>query len=939
MTARVVLLGEVAVRIDGRSVDLGPAKQRCVLAALAVDAPRLVPADRLVARVWGADAPRRGRKTLYSYLSRLRRALSGTDGVAVVGRSGGYALVVDRLDQVIDLHRFRELCVRAREHGDDVEAARLLTEALALWRGSALTGVNGAWVDAERDRLEQERLAARNDLSDARLRLGHGARLVVELAARAAEHPWDERVAGQYMLALHQNGRTADALAHYRRLRERLVAELGTDPGAALRELHRQVLAADPALSPATTDPGGPRAVPLQLPSAPALFTGRVPELAELDRALATSDDPAGHGDGGAGTTAVISAIGGTGGVGKTWLALTWANRNLHRFPDGQLFVDLRGFSPGDPKQATEVLADFLSALGVERDRQPADPDARAALYRTHTTGKRLLVLLDNAASVEQVVPLLPGGGSCTVLITSRHRLPALLARHGARPVRVGLLTDAEARALLDTALGAARGADVERAVAELIAWCGGFPLALGLIAARVRSHPDLLHDVVAELREHGLHALDSDDPEASLPAVLSWSLRHLTERQREVFALLGVAPGPDTDPHAAASLTGSSTPDTRAVLRALTDASLITPVPGGRYAMHDLVRAYAGATAHATLPAAVRRAALDRVVDFYLHTAHTADRLLDPHRETIRLAPPAPGVRPRQLPDVPAALAWLDTHHPHLLAAQHTAIAHRRHETVWHLAWVLTTFQRHRGHRHDELAVWRAAADAELPDLAARTLVHRLLGDAHAALGQHEVAVAHLHEALALAERHGNHAQQAHTHHTLSWVWEQRGDDRQALEHARRALTLYRALDQPVGEAVALNAVGWYAARLGDHDSGRADCRAGLALYRRHHDLAGEAAALDSLGYIEHHTGHHRQAVHHYREALALRRALGNTNQAADTLDNLGHPHAALGERARAREVWREALVSYREQGRNADAERVRRQLRDLDGLDDTTT
>lgn len=908
--AIVRLLGEVGVEIDGQPVDLGAPRQRCVLAALVVDAGRVVPLDRLVERVWGTDAAPRTRATLHSYISRLRRVLPG---LAIERRSGGYAL----LTAAVDLHRFRSLRTAADGARDD-ERARLLVEALGHWHGQALTGIDGEWAEAERERLERERLTAQHDLTDVRLRLGLGGDLVVELAARVAEHPLDERVAGQYVQALHQVGRTADALEHYRRLRERLVEELGTDPGAALQDLHRRILAADPALSarpPATTV-----VTPAQLPSAPGFFTGRVSQLAELDRAL-TAD--------GSGATVVISTIGGTGGIGKTWLALTWAHRNLHHFPDGQLSADLRGFSPGEPKQAADVLADFLAALGVDRDDQPSDPDARAALYRTHTAGKRMLILLDNAATPDQVVPLLPGGTTCTVVVTSRNRLPALLTRHGAHSVHVDVLSDAEARALLTTALG---NSALSEAVTELIALCGGFPLALGLIAARIRTRPHLLDDIVTELRELGLDAFDSDDPDTSLPAVLSWSLRHLTEQQRTVFALLGISPGPDIDLPAAISLTGLPARDVHAALRGLADASLVTPAPGGRHSMHDLVRAYAART---ELPDPVRQAALDRVLDFYLHTAHAAERLLSPQNPPIQLDPPVPGAHPHLLHDHHAALTWMDTNHPHLLAAQHCAAVDQRHQTVWQLAWPLTTFHWWRGHRHDQLAVWRAAADAaaHLDDPASRITAHRRLGQAHAALGQHEHATEQLGQALALAQEHQDLLQQAYTSQSLAWAWEQRDDDQQALEHARHALDLFRALDLPPRVGDALSRVGWLAARLGDHDSAREHCQAALVLHRGHGNRESEASTLDSLGFIEHRSGRHREAVENYQQALALFRDLGDTTEIADTLDRVGSSRLALGQHALARTAWQEALELYRQQGKDDDAARVREQLDDLDG------
>ncbi|RKT54729.1 DNA-binding SARP family transcriptional activator [Saccharothrix australiensis] len=989
------LWGGVEAEVDGVPLDLGPAKQRGVLAVLLVEANRVVPADLLLDRLWGGRPPHRARSTLYSYLSRLRAVLSVTDEARLVRRSGGYQLTLD--EQRVDLHRSRHLVARARA-ADDERAVALLEQALELWRGEPLAGLDSPWAEGLRVALDGERLAAELDHADVALRRGRHAALLPGLADRARRHPLDERIAAQLMLALCRGGRQADALEHYRRLRARLVDELGTDPGTHLQQLYQRILTADPDLvAPAAVTARSPVA-PRQLPAAPALFTGRAPELAELDRIVpaAPLDGPAGRSDthepagapdtrgpGGAagtrspdgrhrthgpdhapgtnaddapgaaapgappraaghppptGATVVISAIGGAGGIGKTWLALAWANRHRERFSDGQLFVDLRGFSPtGEPMTPGEALRGFLDALGVSPDRVPHDLDARAALYRSLTAERRMLVVLDNAAAVDQVAPLLPGGTSCTVLVTSRNRLPALVARHGARPLSLDVLTDTESRALLTAALGAARVAAEEPAAADLVRLCGGFPLALAVIAARAAAEPHLpLAETVAELRAFGVDALDDSDPTASLPAVLSWSLRRLTEPQRTAFALLGIAPGPDTGLPAAADLVGASRRETRAVLRALADASLLERTPGDRYAMHDLVRAYAATRAHDTVPEPTRDAALTRVVDFYLHTAHTAQRLFDPHVPLIPPGPPAPGVHPHPLPDQPTALAWLDAEHPHLLAAQQTAVARRRHHTAWHLAWNLTGFYRLRGHLRDDLAAWRAALEAaeHLPDPTTRIRALRNLGRAHSRLGGHEEATAHLHRALALAERHRDTGLRATIHHELAVAWERRGDDRKALDHARHTLELHRTLDNPVWEARALNSVGWHAARLGDHDTARAHCRAALVLFRRHHNPDGEAATLDSLGYIHYHTRRHHLAVHYYHQALALYRSLGNTYETANTLDNLGRPQAALGRRDRARAVWREALELYREQGRHADAHRVRRRL---DGLDDT--
>jgi tetratricopeptide (TPR) repeat protein len=679
--------------------------------------------------------------------------------------------------------------------------------------------------------------------------------------------------------------------------------------------------------SPPPEPVAGP--VPHQLPAAPRLFTGRHDELTALTAALNTTT--------GAGTPVVITTVTGAGGMGKTWLALHWAHQYLDRFPDGHLFVDLQGFSPAsDPMPPAAAVRGFLDALGVDPNRLPADLHAQAALYRSLVAGKRMLILLDNAVDVEQVVPLLPGSASCTVLVTSRRHLTSLIARHGAHQLCVGVLTDIEARQLLTSRLGADRVATEPHAFTDLLACCAGHPLALSIVAGRAGTVPDMpLADLAADLRDSTsrLDVLDDDDPAASLPAVLSWSLRGLTTLQRTVFGLLGIAPGPDITLPAVASLTGERPTRAKRLLRALEEASLLDRDAHDRYSMHDLIRADAAITAH-DMDNNARTAALGRILDFYTHTAHAANHLLQPHRLHIQLDPPAPGAHSHPQPDYPAAMAWFEAEHPNLLAAQRIAISHHRHRTVWHLAWTLNPYLVRRGHRHDRLAVWQAALDAttNLPDPTLRVSAHRILGRAYADLGHHEQAITHMHHALTLAEHHHNPTQQANTHRALAWAWELRGDDQRALDHATQALHLCRTLDQPVWEASALNAVGWYATRLGDHDSARTHCQAALTLHRRHHNSTGEANTLYSLGNIDHHTGHHHRAIDHYQHALILRRQLGHTTGIANILDNLGHSHVALGQHDRARTVWREALQLYQEQGRDADAVRVQQQLDDLD-------
>jgi DNA-binding SARP family transcriptional activator/tetratricopeptide (TPR) repeat protein len=923
------VLGELEVRLDGGPLPCGHARQRSVLTALAVDADRVVSVDGLIDRVWGERAPRRARSVLRTYLAHLRQALRPT-GATIVRRDTGYVLAVD--PETVDLRRFHRLVASARGTGDPRAALALVEDALELWRGEPLAESDTEWAHAVRERLRQGHLAARADRVDLALRCGRHRELVAELTTWTTTNPLDERSAGQLMLALYRDGRQADALAHYRRTRQRLVEELGADPGPELQRLHQRILTADRSLNdapPAADDATGPAAAPRQLPAAPAPFVGRHDELDRLDETLRSlRSDPA--------ATVVIGAIAGAGGIGKTWLALRWAHRNADRFPDGQLFVDLRGFSPGgQPMDPAVAVRGFLDALGVDPGRIPVDQHAQAALLRSLVAGKRMLLVLDNAVDAAQVTPLLPGSDTCTVLVTSRNRLPGLITGQGARHFALHSLDDTDARDLLTTRLGSARVEAEPAAVGELLRSCGGFPLALSIIAGRAHTNPHLpLTAIAEELRDSGLDALDEGDPAASLPAVLSWSRRALTTDQATAFALLGTAPGPDIGFPAAASLVGMPPKEARNVLRALEQASLISQDGHGRYRMHDLIRRHCTDTAQQKLPDETREAALRRVLDFYVHTAHTAHRLLDIHRGLLPLDPPARGTHLQPLPDSQAAMAWFDLEHTNLLAVHHTAVTRALHDAVCQLAWNLRTFHSRRGHRHDDLAVWRAAADAaaHLPDATTRIRVHRFLGRAYTALGRSEEATEHLHRALSLAEHHREPAEQAHTHRMIAHAVSRRGDDRGALDHAIRAQRLFREVGQPVWEASALNAVGWYMARLGDLDTARAYCQAALALHRQHRSAEGEASVLDSLGHIYHRAGDHHRAVDHYRQAVALFRVLGDTSDSADTLVHLGNPYAALGLHDEARAVWREALELYRAQGRDRNAEQVQRRLDALD-------
>jgi DNA-binding SARP family transcriptional activator/tetratricopeptide (TPR) repeat protein len=911
---RFWLLGDVQLVVDKRFVDIGHARQRCVLAVLLVDANRPVSVDQLVDRVWGRQVPQRARATLYAYIYRLRQALAASGAAGIVRQPAGYVLTVDPLS--VDLHEFLYLTDRARDTGvAGAERLALFERALRLWRGDAFGTLDTPWLSTVREDLHRQRLAAELDRNDLALAQGRHAELLAGLAKTAAAHPLDERLAGQLMLASYRSGRQADALAHYQRLRSRLADELGADPDPALQELYRRILITSPVLS-APVDAGKRETVPRQLPAPPRVFAGRADELARLD-AMSTS----------AATAVIISAVSGTAGVGKTALAVHWAHRAGERFPDGQLYVNLRGFDPTGPAldPATAVRG-FLDALGVAPQRIPSEPEALAALYRSRIAGRRMLVLLDNARDSTQVRPLLPGTPGCFVVITSRNQLTGLVATDCAQPVTLDLLTRAEARELLVQRLGRARTTAEPDAVEELIALCARLPLALSIVAARAATHPRLsLHTLAAELRDapDRLDALTTDDPGTDVRAVFSWSYQALGAGAARLFRLLGLHPGPDLSIPAAASLAALARRRARALLAELARANLLIEHLPGRYTFHDLLRSFAADLAH-TDPD--RHCAIHRMLDHYLHTAHAAARLLNPIRDPITLAPAQPGVIPEHLADHERALAWFTTEHAVLLATVDHAGARGFDAHAWQLDWALWNFLDRRGHWHDQLTTGRTAEAAthRLSDSTARSGVHHRLACSCTRLGLFDRADVHLRHALDLTGGTGDPIGRAHTLFYLGYLRDRQDRNTEALDHARRAVDLYRAAGHRRGQANALQNVAWYHAKLGDHGQALVTGSRALAMLQELGDREGQAAAWATIGYAHHQLGHHSRAVTSHAHALDLFRELGDRYGEAATLIRIGDTRQATGDDRAARTAWELALTILDDLG-HPDAEHVR--------------
>jgi len=924
------VLGPVRVWAGGRELGLGRPQQHIVLAVLATNARRLVPAETVIGQVWGPDPPPRARRTLQTYVAAIRRVLEQAAGEGAGGRSrlvhrsGGYLLEVAA--DGVDLHRFRRLVAQARDPTcDNAQRVAWLREAVGLWRGEPLAGLPGQWAAGMRVVWRQEQVEAVVAWAQAETRGGNPGAVVGPVGELLEEHPLSEPLVLALMTALYAAGSTADALTCFTAARERLVDQLGAEPGAQLQRLQQAILRREPL--PGPTDP--PQVILAQLPADVTGFAGRGEHLARLDALLAgtAAERPSG---------VVITAVSGTAGVGKTALAVHWAHQVRDRFPDGQLYVNLRGFDPGGRiLEPAAAVRGFLDALGVHPDRVPSDPDAQASLYRSLLDRRRVLVVIDNARDAEQVRPLLPGTPSALVVVTSRNQLTPLIATDGAYPLTLDLLSAAEARQLLSCRLGPDRVAAEPDAVDAIVTACARLPLALSIAAARAAQTGFPLSVLAGELTDarRRLGALDAGDPATQVQAVFSWSYHALTPPAARLFRLLGLHPGPDTAAPAAASLIGQPLARTRPLLTELTRASLLAEQVPGRYRCHDLLAAYATHLTHTEDTDRQRQAGTTRLLDHYVHTAHAADRHLHPHRDPspVPFTLAASGAGAEQPADLQAAVGWMDVERPVLLAAQQLAAREGRYAHAWQLAWTLTTALFRQGRWHELAAAWQTALAASGPLPAAAAAAHRLLGGALSMLGDHEQAHTHLQHAMHLYTEAADPVGQAHTHITSSGLWAQGDRPDLALDHGRQALTLFQTAAHRWGQAEALNAVGWCHALLGDPARALDYCRQALPLYQELGNRWGEAAAWDSLGYAHHHLSQHTQAATCYTQAITLYRDLDDHYNEADTLTHLGDTHHAAGRPGDARTAWALALTVLTGLG-HPDVEAVRARLNALD-------
>ncbi|MFD7687878.1 BTAD domain-containing putative transcriptional regulator [Streptomyces sp. NPDC059781] len=913
------ILGTVEVWRDGVAVDVGHGMQRRVLGALLVDADRAVSADALVDRVWGDAEPAYGRRKLYGYISRLRHVLAA-DGTALTReRGGGYRLVVE--PSAVDAHRFRDLSGRARKAGGDEQAEALWREALALWRGSAFAGVDTPWFNARRHLLDSERLAARLELVDVRLRLAQHEGLVSELAARAEEYPLDERVIGQLVLALYRCGRQAEALGAYERARRRLADELGVDPGPALRRLYERILAGavEPAAprSAAPADRSGtvvnpPMArqlVPRLLPADRSLFVGRKDEVDEARRLL--GEERPGP---------VTLLITGPAGVGKTALAVRTGHLLAPRFPDGQLHADLRGFDD-EPAEPFTVLGTFLRALGVPGGTVPAELTGRVHLYRTLLAGRQMLVVLDNAASTRQVSDLLPSGVRCATVITSRTTMADLSGRR----LPLDVLDPATGLDLLRGMLGRDRTDAESGSARSIVETCGGLPLAVWVAGARLAARPHWTLAKVARALADEQRKLDElAVGHIAVRASLELTYQQMAAATRHALHMIALLPGTGFAAWALAALLDADLSEAEAVLDDLVEVHLVqigsADTTGIRYQLHDLVLLFARERAEQGVPERERAAALTRLLGASLHLADLAADTLKVDFQGI----PQRDLASWRLSEAEAGhlltdpLAWFNDERQFLIDVAEQALDGAEGVApAAGLATALTALFQVGSHFDDWERLQNRALKAALSngDRHSAAKVHRCLGELTTVLDRYPEALDHFEQALLHSEGQGP-AYRAGATAGLAYVHRLLGQYSSAVLHFEEAAELAESAGNVNCLVYATNGLGVIDLEQGRVEAAVTRFTKCLRVSRAAGYRPGEAQALRCLGQSHRALGAYPAAADAYRQAVTISEELGDRLSATHATCWLGDVLVRHGEHREGRRLLARSLWTYREFG-----------------------
>jgi DNA-binding SARP family transcriptional activator len=950
---RFRILGPVEVRAGQGWTGIGAPKWRALLATLLLNPGQPVSTDRLIADLWGDQPPDRALNLVSVYVLRLRRLLGDPEGRVLTTRAPGYQLLVGPGD--LDAGRFEALVGQGRQAlnaGNFRRAAEVLAEALALWRGRALADVPPSeLVTAEAGRLEESRLTTVELRIEADLGCGQNAQLVPELRRLVADHPLREGLWSLLIRALDAAGRRAEALAAYGQAREVIADELGVDPGPELQRLFQIMLTADVVRPPVAPDagppagpaglagPGGeparraapaaPRRVPAQLPADVPDFTNR--EL-HLDRVLHLVRQAQGREN----PAMAVAVVAGTPGLGKTAFAVHAAHALRPDFPDGQLYVNLLGGTE-QPAPPDEVLARFLRDLGVDGARVPVDAEERAAMYRTRLAEKRTLILLDDARQAAQVRPLLPGTGSCAVIVTSRSRLPDLA---GSSLVDLDVLDDGKAAELFTRIIGAVRAGSEPEAVRQVLAVCAGLPLAIRIAAARLAARPgwsvQTLADRLSDQRRR-MDELTTGDLAVRTCFQVSFDTlpRNASPGSTDpalAFRMLGVWQAPSIGLRAAAALIGKPAEAIAESLEVLVDAHLLESPAPDMYRLHDLLRVYAGERARADEQGSVIESAVRRALGWYLVTADAAARVVAPYGDRVVLDPPDNGARPLAFASADQALNWCESERANLVAAVRQAASQGLHDAAWKLAvTAMACFDRlgyhtewERTHRF-ALASARAIGDRDGEAWVLNNL-GVVLSEQHA-----DDAIACFEQALAILKETENLRGQAKAANNLAYSYQLDGRYEEAVEALVSVIDLQRRVDNRYGEAVALNNLGEAYRALGRFDEAIASSQKALVINREIDATRGEAYALYNLGRAHMDLGRVGEAIDLLEQATAKHHAAGDRRGEGRDLQHVGAAYLQAGRNSTARERWERAYHLFRGLEDAAQAAQVRSLLDQL--------
>ncbi|MEZ0068223.1 DNA-binding SARP family transcriptional activator/tetratricopeptide (TPR) repeat protein/CheY-like chemotaxis protein [Streptacidiphilus sp. MAP12-20] len=915
---RVETLGPLRACVGEREVVLGPPKQRAVFAVLALRADSIVSRDDLIDCVWGESAPATAAGSLHTYVSGLRRALAGPGG-QLTSSGPGYVLHLDR--EQLDVGVVEALTARARTsrtRRDQAAAVTALDEALACWRpGSALGGLPGPFAADHRTWASELRFRLMLERAELLLELDQPSDVADQLRGVVRDNPYHERLRAVLMRALHRSGQTAVALAHYHDLRKLLADDLGIDPSADSQALYSEILADNADPRTALAGPAALAAVagpvrPAQLPRGVGCFVGRVPAVRQLLDAARTASD----GDESEATCPQIAMVVGVGGVGKTALAVHCAHLLAAAYPDGQLYLNLRGFDPRHPASSpTDALHHLLSS--VHAGTIPADQQERVALWRSIVRDRKLLIVLDNAESADQVEDLLPGGGPSFTVVTSRNRLSGLAVRYSARRVTVTPFSAEESLELLSHSIGGARVGAEPSAARRLADLCDHLPLALRIASEQVTAGPrSRIADLVADLEDvrRRLDALEIPDDElSSMRGVLSWSYARLDAAAAHGFRMLGLFPGVGIRMEVAAELLDVPPSAAAAVLRSLAAQHLVA-ADGGGYRMHDLTRLYAEEVSRTGEAAESCRQALERVVRWYVRTL--AQGLVSGGAELPFALASEALCEPLPVEERKDLVGWCAREWDNIAPLVRRAQRIGCHEQAWQLAYLLFDYFHAAGRAGEWVDVLRIGLrSAELTENRhAQAVLLDHLSVAHSRLGQQGAALQQLRRGLGLAEALGDDVLRAGLLGSLAATLRATEDHAAALRHAREALVLARRIGSAHQEARSRGVLCDLHVELGEFEESLRHAQAGLAAARRCRNPRLEADLLVSLAVSEHGLGHPERAVRYFRLALSLCASSGDHYHEALALFGLAVVHRRRSARQRAHALATRALLRLKE-------------------------